>query len=80
MTVKDPKPCASSPSQLLDALVDRYVTWREESAAVTETYRNWGRASRDGRAAAYVAYVWALEREEHAARAYQCLVEQAAAA
>lgn len=67
-TVKD--------SQLVDALVDGYVSWREESDAVGESYRTWTRAVGDERRLAYAAYVAALDREERAACTYRRLVEQ----
>jgi len=36
-----------------DALIDNYVTWREESRAVAESYRAWNTAGRGERAAAF---------------------------
>ena len=63
-------------SELVDALMDEYVSWREESDAVSKSYSAWSRATRDERWLAYAAYVAALDREEHAAFAYRCLVEQ----
>jgi hypothetical protein len=81
MSLTDPYPAAvsSSGSLLFDALIEGYVTWREESAAVTATYENWARAPRGEHATAYAAYVTALDSEERAASAYRHLVEQAAA-
>jgi hypothetical protein len=66
-------------SHLVDAVIDGYVTWREESAAVQATYEHWQRVSRDERAAAFDGYVAALDREELTASAYRRLVERAAA-
>jgi hypothetical protein len=66
---------ATRESELTDALIDSYVKWREQSGAVAESYRSWDRAPRDERAVAYATYVLALDREEHAARAYRSLVE-----
>ena len=63
-----------------DAVMDGYLTWREESAAVGTSYRIWTVAVRPQRDSAFAAYEAALEREELAASAYRCLVEQAAAA
>lgn len=63
-------------SQLLDALMDGYVSWREESDAVSKSYRTWSRAMRDERSLAYAAYVAALDREERAACTYRSLVER----
>jgi hypothetical protein len=70
---------SSSRSALFDALMDGYVTWREESAAVNAAYENWRRAPREERARAYWTYVAALDLEERAAFAYQQFVEEAAA-
>lgn len=58
------------------ALTDGYATWREESAAVAESYRGWDRAEGDERWLAYAAYIAALDREERAACAYRRLVEE----
>jgi hypothetical protein len=81
MSLKDPHAAAVSSSlpRLFDALIDGYVTWREESATVAAAYEDWGRAPRDERASGYAAYVTALDSEERAVSAYQQLVEQAAA-
>jgi hypothetical protein len=70
---------AEASTQLVDAVMDAYVTWRERSAAVTATYQSWSSGTREGRVTAYQAYVAAVDREEHAAAAYQGLLEQAAA-
>lgn len=63
----------------VDAAVDAYVVWREESAAVDATYRTWTLAPRDERASAYEAYIASLDREEQAAGTYRRLVDEAAA-
>ena len=70
---------AEASTRLVDAVMDAYVTWREESATVAATYQSWSSGTREGRARAYEAYVSAVDREEHAAAAYQDLLEQAAA-
>jgi hypothetical protein len=59
--------------------MDAYVTWREDSAAVSARYETWRSAPREGRATAFEAYVMAVDREEEAASAYQGLLAQAAA-
>jgi hypothetical protein len=69
---------AAARTELFDAVMDAYVTWREESAAVTATYENWRCAARDERSNAYDEHAAALDREEQAAFAYQGLLEQAA--
>src|SRR5579859_6414111 len=63
--------------ELVDAVFDAYVSWRERSAAVELSYRDWIRASPGERAVAYDRYVRALDREEHAAGVYGALVRQA---
>ena len=68
---------ASLPRLLLDALIDSYVRWREESAAVDVTYRRWTYAETADRGLRFDEYVAALDREEYAASAYRRLVEQA---
>ena len=55
---------------LIDAAVDSYVNWREESAAVRRAYRGWAAAERGQRPGAYAAYVAALDREERAGTRY----------
>jgi hypothetical protein len=67
-------------SDLIDAVMDGYVSWREESAAVEAAYRNWRRAAPDEEAIAFDDYTTALDREEHAASEYRRLVELAEAA
>jgi hypothetical protein len=68
---------ASLPRLLLDALIDSYVRWREESAAVNVTYRRWTHAEGERRGLLFDEYFAALDREEYAACAYRRLVEQA---
>jgi hypothetical protein len=63
-------------AELASAQETSYASWREASEAVAEAYRSWAAAPRDERWLAHAAYLAALEREEHAARAYQELVEQ----
>jgi len=64
--------------QTIDDLVDAYVSWREESLVVRETYDRYLR--RHGREAAesFCGYLAALEREEHAAGVYARTIERAA--
>jgi hypothetical protein len=66
----------ASDMQRAQALEDQYANWRKETAAVAESYRSWTRAPRDEHWLAYASYLAALDREEHAAGAYQRLVEQ----
>lgn len=67
-------------SDIIDAVMDGYVTWREESAAVEAAYHTWHRAPADHRTVAVDAYFAALDREEQAASEYRRLVELAEAA
>ncbi len=62
--------------ELLDALMDSYLHWRDESRAVAESYRNWRSAPRPGRDVAFAEYLAALDREEHAACGYRRVFEQ----
>jgi hypothetical protein len=55
-----------------------YARWRAASQGVAEAYRSWAAAPRNVRWLAHAAYLTALDREEHAARAYQRRVEQVA--
>ena len=79
MSLSEQSRGASTRTQIVDAVIDGYVTWREESFRVTVAYEKWSCAPRDGRANAFEAYVAALDREQDAACAYRRLLEQAAA-
>ncbi|HUE26194.1 MAG TPA: hypothetical protein VMP89_05425 [Solirubrobacteraceae bacterium] len=70
---------AEAQRQLVDAVIDGYVTWREQTLALDGAYRRWKHASRPDQTAAFDEYVFALDREEEAASAYRLLVEQAGA-
>jgi hypothetical protein len=74
-----PTGSAASRAELVDALIASYVSWREQSAAVTSTYERWSAARPEERSDAFHAYLAALDCEEHAAAAYRHLVEQAGA-
>jgi hypothetical protein len=67
----------ASPSTLIDAMMDGYVGWREECAAVDRTYRSWLGARREDEAAAFADYSAALDREDSAAAEYRRLIEDA---
>jgi hypothetical protein len=67
---------AAPPGELVDAIMDGYVSWREASAAAAAEYRRWTRASPRERAGAFDGYRAALDREERAAAEYQRLVER----
>ncbi len=67
----------STVSKLIDAVMDGYVTWREESMAVQATYREWVGAPLAWRELAFDDYCEALDREERAASEYQRLLADA---
>jgi hypothetical protein len=61
---------------LLDALMDSHLHWRDECRAVAESYRNWRFAPGPRRDGAFAEYLAALDREEHAACGYRRAVEE----
>jgi hypothetical protein len=69
MSMAADSPTAPDP-WTIDALLERYVHWREQCIAVRESYRRWLDCTRDRRGLAYAGYLAALDREEQAARAY----------
>ncbi|WP_028060741.1 hypothetical protein [Candidatus Solirubrobacter pratensis] len=56
---------------LIDDVMDAYIAWREESAAVDCSYERWIVACSSDMACAHAAYVAALDREERASVAYE---------
>jgi hypothetical protein len=66
---------SASDLEFPDALIDNYVSWRDESRAVAESYRAWNTAGRGKRAAAFARYTAALQREENAASDWRRAVE-----
>jgi hypothetical protein len=68
---------AKPSSELIDAVMERYVSWREHSAAVEAAYRRWSFAAARDRELAFDDYAAALDREELVAAEYRRLVEQA---
>jgi hypothetical protein len=71
---------ASPVSRLIDAVMDGYITWREQSVAVHAAYREWLTAPSPWRGIAFDDYCAALDREELAASDYQRLLIEAQAA
>jgi hypothetical protein len=65
-------------NQLVDAMIDDYVSWREECVSVAVAYENWSRAARRDQALAFTAYCAGLDREERAATSYRLRAEQVA--
>jgi hypothetical protein len=62
---------------LLDAMMDSYVHWRDATRAVAETYHRWSLAVRGERDVAFDRYAAALDREEDAAHCYRQLIDGA---
>jgi hypothetical protein len=59
----------------VDALLERYVAWREECETVWRAYQGWVDADRHERGLAHAGYLAALDREECAARTYADHIE-----
>ena len=76
MKLKRPPRTRGARLELLDALMDSYLRWRDESRAVADSYRNWRSAPRRSRDVAFDEYLAALDREEHAACGYRRVVER----
>jgi hypothetical protein len=80
ITMKLNRSATASPSpELIDAVMERYVTWREQSAAVEAAYRRWSHAAAEDRNLCFDDYAAALDQEELAADDYRRLIEQAGA-
>ena len=57
--------------RLRDEIIDLYLDWREEAAAVADAYATLGGRDRETtRAARFAAFLAAIDREEAAARSY----------
>jgi hypothetical protein len=56
---------------LIDDVMDAYIAWREESAAVDAAYARWTAAPTADNACAYAAYIAAVDREERASAGYE---------
>ena len=67
---KDRGPLHVSLRRLRDEIVDLYLSWREEAAAVADAYALWADATADDNAARFAAFTAAIDREEAAARSY----------
>jgi hypothetical protein len=63
---------------MADALLERYLLWRQATAAVTLTYRAWTHGPMSTRELAYADYCDALDEEELSAADYQECVRRAA--
>jgi hypothetical protein len=63
-------------SVLVDAAIDAYVGWREQSSAARRAYGRWSEAEHRDRPAAFAAYVRALDREGRAADVYAAVIDR----
>jgi hypothetical protein len=61
-------------ARLVDEAITGYVIWREDCAAVRDTYLRWSTVPREDAPSAFVAYTEALDREERSAQAYARLI------
>ena len=59
---------------VVDAVVDAYIDWRTQAAAVARAHRRWNEAPTDDRTLAFAAFSAALDREERAADLFAELV------
>jgi hypothetical protein len=55
---------------LRDEILDLYLDWREQAAAVDDAYESWAGAPADEEDRWFAVYLAALDREEAAARSY----------
>jgi hypothetical protein len=62
--------------QLIDSVVEEYVTWREECSRVARAYEGWLAAPLAERMLAHAGYAAALDREEQAAANYRRRLER----
>jgi hypothetical protein len=67
---KDRGAMRASLRRLRDEIIDLYLAWREEAAAVADAYALWADATADNKAARFAAFTAAIDREEAAARSY----------
>jgi hypothetical protein len=65
---------AGAGARLVDDMLDLYVDWREDAAAVADAYTRWSAAPARERAWRFSAYMAALEQEESTARSYAVVV------
>jgi hypothetical protein len=64
--------------ELIDDLMDVYVNWREECAALAVAYKHWSNVPTAERGLAFAAYQAALDREERASSAYAERIDRVA--
>ena len=56
--------------RLRDEILDLYLDWREQAAAVADAYASWAGAPAGEEGQCFAAYTAALDREQAAARSY----------
>jgi hypothetical protein len=56
--------------RLRDEILDLYLDWREQAAAVADAYASWEGAPAGEEGQCFAAYTAALDREQAAARSY----------
>ena len=61
--------------ELIDAMMDLYVDWREECIALRKAYERWSSVRLAERELAFAAYRAALDREDRASAVYAELVK-----
>jgi hypothetical protein len=62
--------------RVVDAMIQAYVDWREESSAVWDAYTRWSSVPSTDAGLAYAAYRAALDRERQAADVYADLIRR----
>lgn len=69
---------AGATADPVDEMIDRYATWREAAAAVSESYADWRAAPRVEEEWRFTTYLAALEAEETSAGHYALAVADVA--
>jgi hypothetical protein len=64
-------------TELVDRLIDAYVSWHEACLRVSDAYGSWASGTGPGATFAFDRYMAALDREERAAEVYAGLVRRA---
>ena len=62
--------------ELIDALMEAYVEWREECATLQRAYDRWMSFPAWERELAFAAYTAALDREQQASTVYSCWTDR----
>ena len=62
--------------ELIDALIESYVEWREECATLRQAYERWMSFPAWEREFAFVAYTAALDREQQASIVYSSCIDR----